>query len=155
MNYNTKIKSNNSAMPAQRQATFSKGISLPAVPVLKQHRQNEERSEQGKNNDPNVLQSKSVNQSATKPFQSNQLGQKENNTGLPDNLKAGVEKLSGFSMGDVKVYYNSNKPAQLKAFAYAQGTNIHVGQGQERHLPHEAWHVVQQKQGRVQPTLQL
>ncbi|MNY19986.1 hypothetical protein D3C86_1534450 [compost metagenome] len=27
--------------------------------------------------------------------------------------------------------------------------------GQEKHLPHEAWHVVQQKQGRVQPTKQL
>jgi hypothetical protein len=24
--------------------------------------------------------------------------------------------------------------------------------GQEQHLPHEAWHVVQQKQGRVKPT---
>jgi hypothetical protein len=29
-----------------------------------------------------------------------------------------------------------------------------VGQGEERYLPHEAWHVVQQRQGRVQPTLQ-
>ena len=27
--------------------------------------------------------------------------------------------------------------------------------GQEQHLPHEAWHVVQQKQGRVQPTMQM
>ena len=27
--------------------------------------------------------------------------------------------------------------------------------GQERHLPHEAWHVVQQAQGRVKPTMQL
>uniref|UniRef100_UPI0035934C76 LirA/MavJ family T4SS effector n=1 Tax=Aquiflexum sp. TaxID=1872584 RepID=UPI0035934C76 len=27
--------------------------------------------------------------------------------------------------------------------------------GQEKHLPHEAWHVVQQKQGRVKPTLQM
>jgi hypothetical protein len=38
--------------------------------------------------------------------------------------------------------------------AYAQGAEIHLGPGQERHLPHEAWHVVQQKQGRVKPTLQ-
>jgi hypothetical protein len=29
---------------------------------------------------------------------------------------------------------------------------MHLGPGQEKHLPHEAWHVVQQKQGRVQPT---
>ncbi len=80
---------------------------------------------------------------------------KENNTGLPDNLKSGVENISGFSMDDVKVHYNSNKPAQFKAHAYAQGTDIHVASGQECHLPHEAWHVVQQKQGRVQPTLQM
>ncbi|MEW7289084.1 eCIS core domain-containing protein [Aquimarina sp. 2304DJ70-9] len=80
---------------------------------------------------------------------------KASNTGLPDNLKSGVENLSGYSMDDVKVHYNSNKPAQLQAHAYAQGTDIHLGPGQEKHLPHEAWHVVQQKQGRVEPTRQL
>lgn len=80
---------------------------------------------------------------------------KPNNTGLPDNLKTGIENLSGYSMDDVNVHYNSDKPAQLNALAYAQGTNIHVAPGQEKHLPHEAWHVVQQKQGRVQPTMQL
>ena len=81
--------------------------------------------------------------------------QKKNNTGLPDNLKTGIENLSGYAMDDVKVHYNSPKPAQLQAHAYAQGTDIHVASGQEKHLPHEAWHVVQQKQGRVQPTKQL
>lgn len=79
----------------------------------------------------------------------------ENKTGLPDNLKAGIENLSGYSMNDVKVHYNSSKPAQLNAHAYAQGTDIHLGSGQEKHLAHEAWHVVQQKQGRVQPTTQM
>jgi hypothetical protein len=44
-----------------------------------------------------------------KPFQLN-----ANNTGLPDNLKSGIENLSGFSMDDVKVHYNSEKPAQLQ-----------------------------------------
>ncbi len=78
-----------------------------------------------------------------------------NNTGLPDNLKSGIENLSGYSMNDVKVHFNSDKPAQLNAHAYAQGTDIHLGSGQEKHLPHEAWHVVQQKQGRVKPTLQM
>ena len=58
-------------------------------------------------------------------------------------------------MDDVQVHYNSPKPAQLKAHAYAQGNQIHLGPGQEKHLSHEAWHVVQQKQGRVQPTMQL
>jgi hypothetical protein len=80
---------------------------------------------------------------------------KANNTGLPDALKSGIENLSGYSMDDVKVHRNSDKPAQLQALAYAQGTDIHLGPGQEKHLPHEAWHVVQQKQGRVKPTLQM
>ncbi|MEM9337329.1 MAG: DUF4157 domain-containing protein [Bacteroidota bacterium] len=81
--------------------------------------------------------------------------QKKNNTGLPDNLKAGIENLSGYSMDDVNVHYHSEKPAQLQAHAYAQGTDIHLASGQEKHLPHEAWHVVQQKQGRVKPTMQM
>jgi hypothetical protein len=79
----------------------------------------------------------------------------ENKTGLPDNLKAGIESLSGISMDNVKVHYNSSKPAQLQALAYTQGTDIYVGSGQEKHLPHEAWHVVQQMQGRVKPTMQM
>ncbi len=79
---------------------------------------------------------------------------RRNDTGLPDRLKTGVEALSGLSMDDVKVHYGSSKPAQIQALAYAQGTDIHVGPGQERHLPHEAWHVVQQKQGRVKTSLQ-
>lgn len=79
----------------------------------------------------------------------------ENRTGLPDQLKSGVENLSGYSLDAVKVHYNSPKPAQLQALAYTQGTDIHVGPGQERYLGHEAWHVVQQMQGRVNPTTQL
>jgi hypothetical protein len=80
---------------------------------------------------------------------------KENKTGLPDNLKSGIESLSGMSMDHVKVHYNSSQPAQLNALAYAQGSDIHVAPGQEKHVPHEAWHVVQQAQGRVKPTMQM
>lgn len=85
----------------------------------------------------------------------NSLQKVENRTGLPDELKVGMEALSGFCMDDVRVHYNSSKPAQLQALAYTQGTNIHVAPGQEKYLPHEVWHVIQQKERRVQPTLQL
>lgn len=85
----------------------------------------------------------------------NQQVTEENKTGLPNRLKAGIENLSGYSMDDVRVHYNSPKPANLQALAYTQGTDIHVAPGQEEHLPHEAWHVVQQKQGRVKPTMQM
>jgi hypothetical protein len=75
--------------------------------------------------------------------------------GLPGGLRSGIENLSGVDMSDVRVHYNSSKPAQLNAHAYAQGRDIHVASGQEKHLGHEAWHVVQQKQGRVRPTMEL
>ncbi len=80
---------------------------------------------------------------------------RKNNTGIPDNLKAGAESLSGIDMSDVRVHYNSSKPEEVGAFAYTQGINIHVAPGQERHLSHEAWHVVQQAQGKVRPTFQM
>lgn len=78
-----------------------------------------------------------------------------NQTGLPNGLKSGIESLSGISLDQVRVHYNSSQPAQLNAHAYAQGSEIHLAPGQEQHLPHEAWHVVQQAQGRVKPTMQL
>lgn len=83
------------------------------------------------------------------------LQHKENSTGLPVPLKAGIEVLSGVSMDDVQVHYHSSKPAQLQALAYTQGADIHVGPKQEQHLAHEAWHVVQQKKGKVETTSQI
>ncbi|HAS42585.1 MAG TPA: hypothetical protein DCS93_19045 [Microscillaceae bacterium] len=86
---------------------------------------------------------------------------------LPEPLKSNMEQLGGVSLDDVKVHYNSDKPDQLtqenanpqqpvqrKAAAYAQGTDIYLAPGQEQHLAHEAWHTVQQKQGRVQANAQ-
>lgn len=72
--------------------------------------------------------------------------------GVPADLRSGIEALSGVSLEGVRVHRNSSRPAQLHAYAYAQGRNIHIAPGQEKHLPHEAWHVVQQAQGRVRPT---
>jgi hypothetical protein len=72
--------------------------------------------------------------------------------GLPAPLKAGIEALSGADMSDVQVHHNSSDAGNVNALAYAQGNQIHVARGQEKHLPHEAWHVVQQKLGRVQAT---
>lgn len=107
-------------------------------------------------NAPQEKQTSQLQSSAeSNPSEQVQFQKKENKTGLPDQLKAGMEDLSGISLDDVKVHRNSDKPAQLQAHAYAQGTDIHLASGQEKHLAHEAWHVVQQKQGRVKPTIQL
>ena len=71
---------------------------------------------------------------------------------LPERLQVGVEHLASVPMDDVRVHYASSKPAQLQAHAYSQGNAIYVAPGQEKHLPEEAWHAAQKKQGRVRPT---
>lgn len=88
----------------------------------------------------------------SQPSEPRPAAAERNLTGLPDALKSGIEHLSGLSLSDVRVHYNSSEPAQVGALTFARGSEIHVGPGQEQHLPHEAWHVVQQKQGLVQPT---
>jgi hypothetical protein len=85
-------------------------------------------------------------------LQLRQKKQQQNNTGLPDNLKSGMENLSGMSLDHVNVHYNSAKPAAVQAHAYAQGSDIHLASGQEKHLPHELGHVVQQAKGQVKAT---
>lgn len=75
-----------------------------------------------------------------------------NLTGIPVQMKLDFERRSGLSFDDVRVHYHSEKPAQLQALAYTQGTQVYVGPGQERHLPHELGHVIQQKRGAVRPT---
>lgn len=117
---------------------------------------------------PNLGQAESTQEMTAPPLQlraskaNNNPGQKttapdsmDQKTGLPFQLKQGAESFGGVSLDDVKVHYNSAKPIQLMAHAYAQGSDIHLGPGQEKHLSHETWHVVQQKQGRVKANTQL
>jgi hypothetical protein len=58
-------------------------------------------------------------------------------------------------MEAVKVHYNSLKPLLMEACAYTYGEDIYLAPGQEHCLPHEAWHVVQQKRRKVQPTMRV
>lgn len=74
---------------------------------------------------------------------------RENRTGIPMQLKERLENSTGMSFDDVRVHYNSDLPARLDALAYTQGNQVEIGPGQERHLPHELGHVVQQKLGAV------
>ncbi|TXD85059.1 DUF4157 domain-containing protein [Subsaximicrobium wynnwilliamsii] len=84
----------------------------------------------------------------------NDKDETKNISGLPDSLKVGLEQLSGMDLSSVRVHQNSSKPSKINALAYTQGQEIYLSSGQEKHLPHEGWHVVQQMQGRVKPTLQ-
>lgn len=88
-------------------------------------------------------------------LQRQETGGSASGGGLPAPLRSGIEALSGMDMSDVQVHRNSSAPASVGAHAYAQGNDIHLGSGQEQHLPHEAWHVVQQREGRVKPTMQM
>lgn len=74
---------------------------------------------------------------------------RENRTGIPTQLKECMEQSTGLSFDDVRVHYNSALPARLDALAYTQGNQVEIAPGQERHLPHELGHVVQQKLGAV------
>lgn len=74
---------------------------------------------------------------------------------LPEGLRKRLELLAGINLENIHVHYDSDKPAQLNAEAYAQGNDIYLAPGSEHHLPHEAWHIVQQAQGRVQPTVNI
>lgn len=87
----------------------------------------------------------------------NQQQQKQegNKTGIPDNLKASIEYMSGFSLNHVRVHYNSEKPAQIGALAYTDGNNIYIAPGQEQSLSHELWHIVQQMKGDVKEKTQF
>ena len=125
---------------AQTQKTAQKKEASTAAAVLDASSQNE-----GLQRKADMMNNAAQREEAPRP----------NNTGMPDNLKSGIESLSGFSMDDVRVHYNSSKPATVQALAYTQGTDIHVAPGQEKHLPHEAWHVAQQMAGRVSPTTNI
>lgn len=76
-----------------------------------------------------------------------------NLTGIPIQMKQDFERGSGLSFDDVRVHYQSEKPAALGSAAYTQGTQVYIGPGQERYLPHELGHVVQQKMGILKGTI--
>lgn len=87
---------------------------------------------------------------------------KNNNTGMPDEVKNKMERAFQTDFSDVKVHTNSEKASDIGALAYTQGSDVHFASGQynpgeqvgQRILGHELAHVVQQREGRVQPTTQ-
>lgn len=149
----TQLKSysqNNTIQPIQTQLkSYSQNSSMQSIQTqLKSYSSNSSTA---------AIQRQLMGGWGNSPIQKKEVssGAAPNTTGLPDNLKSGMENMTGVDLSDTKVHYNSSKPAQLKAHAYAQGTDIHIASGQEKHLGHELAHVVQQKQGRVQPTTQM
>ncbi|MCG8699187.1 MAG: DUF4157 domain-containing protein [Bacteroidales bacterium] len=91
------------------------------------------------------------------------LQKKDNNTGMPDEVKQKMEASFNTDFSDVKVHANSSKAPEVGALAYTQGSDVHFAPGQfqpdsgsgQQLLGHELAHVVQQREGRVQPTTEV
>ncbi|MBO9698565.1 MAG: DUF4157 domain-containing protein [Sporocytophaga sp.] len=81
---------------------------------------------------------------------------------LPSTVQAKMETSFGEDFSDVNIHKSSSQSKDLNALAYTQGNNIHFAPGQynpesqkgQELLGHELTHVVQQREGRVQPTVQ-
>ena len=146
----TQLVSSLNASPATQRLSALQRVANGAP----MQRMDEEEALQGKMiqrmDEEEALQGKMIGGAESAPIQA----KADETGGLPSDLKSGIESLSGMSMDGVRVHRNSAAPAAVQAHAYAQGSDIHLGPGQDKHLPHEAWHVVQQAQGRVKPTMQ-
>ena len=89
--------------------------------------------------------------------------QKKNTTGMPDEVKSGMESAFDTDFSGVKVHASSSKAPEVGALAYTQGSDIHFAPGQYKPdtssgrelLGHELAHVVQQSEGRVSPTCEV
>ncbi|ETW96062.1 MAG: hypothetical protein ETSY2_47125, partial [Candidatus Entotheonella gemina] len=135
----------------ENQKPFFHGDSQSAV--VQQQAMSVPEESQDLKEEEEVVQGKTVPGETPTQLQDSE-GKTASHTDMPDNLRTGLEQLSGVDLSNVRVHYNSSKPAQLNALAYTQGQDIHVSPGQEKHLPHEGWHAVQQMRGRVKPTMQ-
>lgn len=98
------------------------------------------------------FQQQGVNSQEESSSSQQQVDRQPNKTGIPDRLKAVIEHFSGLSLAEVRVHYNSDMPAKVKAHAYTEGLNIYIAKGQEKHLAHEIWHVVQQMRNQLKAT---
>lgn len=134
----------NTVQARMKKGIASSGTNKTDSAIQKMPEEDQDVQAKAKNDSPSAVQS---NNTEGNP-------EKTANTGMPSSLKSGLESLSGEDLSGVRVHRNSSKPDEIGAHAYAQGEDIYLGQGQEKHLPHEGWHVVQQKQGRVQSTIQ-
>ena len=84
-------------------------------------------------------------------------GKATHKSGIPDRVRAKMEKAMNADFSKVRVHAASSKPANFKAEAYTQGENIHFKPGQynpdtaqgQQLLGHELAHVVQQREGKV------
>jgi hypothetical protein len=84
------------------------------------------------------------------------------NNGIPNKILGKMENSFQSDFSNVNFHTNSQSATDVGALAYAQGNDVHFAPGQfkpntqsgQELIGHELAHVVQQRQGRVQPTAQ-
>lgn len=82
--------------------------------------------------------------------------------GMPEDVRGKMESAFQTDFSNVNVHQNSQSATDVGALAYAQGNDVHFAPGQfkpnttagQELIGHELAHVVQQREGRVQPTTQ-
>lgn len=115
--------------------------------------------------DEEKLQGKFPNQNTTQLKHNNKATAQRNSSasGIPDNVKINMETATGHDFSNVQLHKNSSKAVDVGALSYAQGNDIHFAPGQfspnttagKSLLGHELTHVAQQREGRVQPTVEV
>lgn len=79
---------------------------------------------------------------------------------MPEDVQMKMETAFDSDFSDVNIHTNSSQASEIGALAYTQGTDIHFAENQydpssqsgQELLGHELTHVVQQREGRVEPT---
>ena len=83
--------------------------------------------------------------------------------GLSGDVRGKMENSFGADFSGVNIHTNSLQAKEIGALAYTQGSDVHFAPGQynpdtqsgQELLGHELTHVVQQREGRVEPTTQV
>ena len=97
------------------------------------------------------------------PFQLKAVTEKEpqsSNSSSPPLLQRLTEAFGGHDLSNVNIHKDSPKAPEVGAVAFAQGNDVHFAPGKfnpesssgRQLIGHELAHVVQQREGRVQPT---
>jgi hypothetical protein len=60
---------------------------------------------------------------------------------LPEQLRAGIERMSGGDLSGVQIHSNSALPASVGALADTRAQNIHLAPAEDHHLPRESRHM--------------
>jgi hypothetical protein len=140
-------------------------MQMKANPAQLQGGEEEEEPLQGKMN-PAQLMEEEEEMAQTKMAQGAEVSSSAGSAGssaeMPANVQAKMEDTMGADFSGVNIHKDSDKATNVGALAYAQGNDVHFAPGQfkpestkgQELIGHELAHVVQQREGRVQSTMQ-